>query len=153
MGSSAEKLINKLLRYSALSQSLNQCVLTRQSQIKEYVLENWHQILSTKNYISKSLLVKNTMEKDVWVVKNSTKRLLVRSFDGISGESKWCWCVNGMEEAGVKFMSFWLQPSSSKVAICCFWVWAIRNLWLWALLPLFMLKESRERSKLLNCTP
>ena len=153
MGSSAEKLINKLLRYSALSQSLNQCVLTRQSQIKEYVLENWHQILSTKNYISKSLLVKNTMEKDVWVVKNSTKRLVVRSFDGISGESKWCWCVNGMEEAGVKFMSFWLQPSSSKVAICCFWVWAIRNLWLWALLSLFMLKGSRERSKLLNCTP
>ena len=40
MGSSAEKLINKLLRYSALSQSLNQCVLTRQSQIKEDVLEN-----------------------------------------------------------------------------------------------------------------
>ena len=92
------------------------------------------------------------MEKGVWVVK-----IVYRDdgdvFYGITGVEKWCWWVKGIEEGGVECLPFWLQASFLKAVTCFFWVWAIRNLWLWAPLSMSVFQESRKRSKLFTYIP
>ena len=74
-------------------------------------------------------------------------------FYGITGVLKWRWWVNDMGKGGVECLPFWLQASSSRAATWCFWVWAIGNLRLWALLSLFILQGNRERSNYLLTPP
>ena len=57
--------------------------------------------------------------------------------------------VDNMRWGGVDGLPFLSLVSTSEVAISnmpIFWVWAMRNQWLWAHLSLYMLQERGERS-------
>ena len=57
--------------------------------------------------------------------------------------------VDNVRWSGVDGLSFWLLVLSSEAArsdMPMFWVWPMRNQWLWAHFSLSMLRESRERS-------
>ena len=57
--------------------------------------------------------------------------------------------VDDVRWGGVDGLALWSLVSSSEAATSVmpiFWVWAIRNQWLWAHLSPSMLRESRERS-------
>ena len=70
--------------------------------------------------------------------------------------AKWRFClvvmmgeVDDVRWGGVNGLSFWSLESSSEAStsdMLIFWVWAMRNQWLWAHLSPSMLRESRERS-------
>ena len=57
--------------------------------------------------------------------------------------------VDDVRWGGVDGLPFWSLVSSSEATASdmpIFWVWAMRNQWLWAHLSPSMLRESRERS-------
>ena len=105
-----------------------------------------HQKLDKQNLTGKKYYGKGC---ECW--RTSTQGHVVRSFNGTSGEWKWCWWVKSMGEGGKECFQFWLQVSSPKATTCCFCVWAIRNRRFWVLLSLPILPEKKERLKLLAC--
>ena len=70
--------------------------------------------------------------------------------------AKWWFCfvvmmveVHDVRWGGVNGLPFWSLVSSSEAATSdmpIFWVWVMRNQWLWAHLSLSILRESRESS-------
>ena len=67
--------------------------------------------------------------------------------------TKWRFClivmmveVDNVRKSGVNGLLFWLLVLSSASDMPMFWVWPMRNQWLWAHLSLSMLRESRGRS-------
>ena len=57
--------------------------------------------------------------------------------------------IHYVKEGGVDVLPLWWLVSSSEAAISdmpIFWVWVMRNQWLWLHLSLSMLRESREKS-------
>ena len=94
------------------------------------------------------LYEKAELRLETFVVRQLVYRRYLRSYCGIISLRKYWWQVEGMEKSGgINSLPIWWQAYLSEIITWntpVFWVWEIRNHWLWALLSLPMLWGGRR---------